>query len=196
MLPVYPSLLAADLSDLDTVIRKVEDAKPAGVHIDIMDGAFVENTSFDVDFVKTISSLTSLPLDVHFMVKNPEKYLLPYLDLNIARISVHVEEEPSLLFLQKMRDKGIKVGIVIDLPTPMEAALPYLEHVDFVMIMGVKCGAAGQKFSFEAIEKTVWARQHFSGEIMVDGGINPDTLPLVKKAGASSVVMGSAFFKS
>ncbi|MBN1783488.1 MAG: ribulose-phosphate 3-epimerase [Alphaproteobacteria bacterium] len=195
MLPIYPSLLAADLSDLSTVLRKVESANPAGVHIDVMDGEFVENTSFDFALTQKIAKSTNLPLDVHFMTKNPEKFMQPYLGLDIARISVHVEESPSLLFLQKLRDKGIKVGIAIDLPTPVEDLLPYIDHVDFIMIMGVKCGASGQKFSFEAIEKTIWARDHFEGEIMLDGGINDYTAPLVEKAGASSIVMGSAFFK-
>ncbi len=194
MLPIYPSLLCADLGNLESELNKVEVSKSAGLHIDIMDGKFVENKSFDFELTKKIAQLTKISLDLHFMTKNPEQFVLPYLQLKPTRVSVHIEENPSLDFFKNLKEKNILAGIVVDLPTKIEDINPYLKAVDFVVLMSVKCGAGGQSFSPIVLEKIKYVRENFNGDITIDGGINSKTLPLVESAGASSVVMGSAFF--
>ncbi len=195
-LKIYPSMLCADLSNLESELKKVSDSNPAGVHIDVMDGKFVEKKAFDFELTKKISELTNDKLDIHFMVKNPEQFVLPYLALNPSRISIHIEESPSINFIKKIQKEGISAGIVVDLPTKIEKIKPYLDVVDFIIIMSVKCGAGGQKFSSQALEKIKWIRsQNFKKDITVDGGINSETSKFIEKAGATSAVMGSAFFK-
>ena len=199
---IAPSILSADFANLERDIRKIDTADY--VHVDIMDGEFVPNISIGIPVVKAIRPVTGLPLDVHLMITKPVRYVEQFCDAGADLVTVHVESDfPENIHaaLEKIHAKGKRAGIVLKPNTRAEAALPYLKECDIVLVMTVEPGFGGQKFipttvSRVAAIKAECNRRGVSPRIEVDGGINTETASLCAQAGASVLVMGSAFFKA
>ena len=196
---VAPSILSADFSCLDKEIRKVENAGADLIHVDVMDGHFVPNITIGPVVVKFIRKVTKLPLDVHLMIENPERYVDAFVDAGADMITVHIEAV-SLRRLRvlgaKLKKKGIKLGISLNPGTPLAKIKKSLKLVDFVLVMSVNPGFGGQAFVSNAVPKIKQLRSIFDKDISVDGGINDRTAKLVIDAGANILAAGSYIFKS
>lgn len=198
---IYPSLLSADFLNLKNEIALLEEAQVDGLHFDVMDGQFVPNISIGLPILDAVRSATQLPIDVHLMIENPEQYIETFADHGADMISIHVEATPHIhRALQMIKNAGKKAGVVINPGTPVEALMPILEMVDYVLIMTVNPGFGGQSFIEACATKVRLLRDiresselHF--DIEVDGGINDETIGLCAENGATMFVTGSYFFK-
>ncbi|MFH1891161.1 MAG: ribulose-phosphate 3-epimerase [Candidatus Zixiibacteriota bacterium] len=202
MIKLSPSILAADLGHLQDEIQKTAAAEVDYIHLDIMDGHFVPNLTFGPELVKYINSETDIPLDVHLMISNPGEYLEIYAAAGADYLTIHYEavEHPEKM-LETIRSLGIKSGITVSPNTPVEVVEPYLEHADWLLIMSVHPGFAGQRFIPDSVKKVNRARQYIDGqglkcEIAIDGGIDLKTAPRVASAGAEILITGSSFYRS
>lgn len=200
MFELCASILAADFARLAEDVQAVEAAGADAFHIDIMDGHFVPAISFGTGMVGTMGRLTGKPLDVHLMVENPLDFLPELAELEVKRVSVHYEIPggPEAA-LRAICAAGMQAGLVLNPETPVEAALPYLEHISQLLLMTVRPGRGGQAYLPGSNEKIAAARtllqERGSGAVIqVDGGITPGTLPDAYTAGARSIVAGSAVF--
>ncbi|MFC0136911.1 ribulose-phosphate 3-epimerase [Staphylococcus petrasii] len=198
---IYPSLLSADFLNLKNEIALLEEAQVDGLHFDVMDGQFVPNISIGLPILDAMRSATQLPIDVHLMIENPEQYIETFAEHGADMISIHVEATPHIhRALQMIKNAGKKAGVVINPGTPVEALMPILEMVDYVLIMTVNPGFGGQSFIEACATKVRLLRDiresselHF--DIEVDGGINDETIGLCAENGATMFVTGSYFFK-
>ncbi|BGE82627.1 ribulose-phosphate 3-epimerase [Staphylococcus croceilyticus] len=198
---IYPSLLSADFLNLKNEIALLEEAQVDGLHFDVMDGQFVPNISIGLPILDAVRSATQLPIDVHLMIENPEQYIETFAEHGADMISIHVEATPHIhRALQMIKNAGKKAGVVINPGTPVEALMPILEMVDYVLIMTVNPGFGGQSFIEACATKVRLLRDiresselHF--DIEVDGGINDETIGLCAENGATMFVTGSYFFK-
>lgn len=196
---VAPSILSADFSDLKTEIAKIETNGADWVHVDVMDGHFVPNITIGACVVKDIRKTTKLPLDVHLMIENPEKYIDDFISAGSDIITFHLEASKEPLKLaKKIKENNIKVGISIKPKTKVEEILPLLNEIDLILIMTVEPGFGGQKFMPECAEKIKQIKsQNIKNLIIeVDGGINAETGKLCKEYGANALVAGNYIYKS
>ena len=197
---ISPSILSADFAKMGEEIKKITQCGADMIHCDVMDGSFVPNISFGPKMIADIRSYTHLPLDVHLMVNRPERYIDVYAKAGADYIVVHYEACGSLVAtLKKIRSLGKKSGLVISPNTPAEVVYDYLPYTDIVLVMSVYPGFSGQKFLPSSIEKLekISAKIKESGldiRLEIDGGINEETVKLVKQAGADTVVAGSSVF--
>ncbi|MFA4990088.1 MAG: ribulose-phosphate 3-epimerase [Candidatus Omnitrophota bacterium] len=194
---VAPSLLSADFSCLAEEIKKVEKAGADLLHIDVMDGHFVPNITIGPAAVKYMRKCTKLPLDVHLMIKCPQKYVDAFVHAGSDMLTVHIEtiSGPKLKALSaKLKARGIKFGISLNPATPIARIKPALKYADFVLVMSVKPGFGGQSFIPSAIGKIKGLRALYQGDIAVDGGINNLTARSVINAGANILAAGSYIF--
>ena len=199
---IAPSILSADFAELGAGVEAIATADY--VHFDVMDGCFVPNISIGIPVLQSIRKRTALPIDVHLMIVQPERYVDQFCDAGADLVTCHVEAdtpEKIHLALDKIHAKGKKAGIVLKPNTRAEAVLPFLDKCDIVLVMTVEPGFGGQKFipttvSRVAAIKAECNRRGVSPHIEVDGGINTETASLCAQAGASVLVMGSAFFKA
>ena len=195
-----PSILAADLADLAAAVELSERGGADMVHVDVMDGHFVPNLTFGVPMVAALDRRTDLPLDVHLMVSNPDALLDDYLGAGADRLAVHWEVTPHLhRTLSRIRDAGALAGVAVNPATPVEHLEDTLEALDFVMIMSVNPGFAGQSFIPRSLEKArmlraMAERRGLPVEIEMDGGLDADTAPAAVEAGVEVCVVGSAIF--
>ena len=197
---VAPSILSADFGRLADEVAAVDAAGADWIHVDVMDGRFVPNITIGPVVVRAVRAATSLPLDVHLMIIEPERYLRDFAEAGATVISVHVEASPHLhRTLQQIRGLGVKAGVVLNPHTPEEAIRSILPDVDLVLVMSVNPGFGGQSFIPSALAKLTAIRRMIDERgldvaLEVDGGVAPATAAEVVRAGASVLVAGSAVF--
>jgi len=197
-----PSILSADFGRLAEQITECEAAGADWIHVDVMDGHFVPNITLGPVVVEAARRATQLPLDVHLMIEQPERYLAAFAQAGADVITVHVEACPHLhRTLQQIKELGKRAGVALNPATPASAVSEVLTEVDLVLVMTVNPGFGGQKFIHSTLPKITHLRQqlteqNLSAEIEVDGGIDATTLPLAAQAGATVFVAGNAVFKS
>ncbi|ANE47485.1 ribulose-phosphate 3-epimerase [Paenibacillus swuensis] len=201
MVYVAPSILSADFAKLGEEVRNAEQSGGDWIHIDVMDGHFVPNITLGPLVVQAIRPYSKLPFDVHLMVEHPEHYVAAFAEAGADYISVHVETCPHLhRVLGLIRESGAKPGVVLNPATPLSFIEPILNEVELVLIMTVNPGFGGQQFIPSTLDKIRKLRAMLNEKglsevhIEVDGGINPDTAPLVIEAGANVLVAGNAVF--
>lgn len=197
---IAPSILASNFKNLSEDIKKIEVVGDI-VHLDIMDGHFVPNISFGFPILKAIRELTNLPLDAHLMIEKPENYIDRFIEYGVDMISVHIEGNyhiHRLIYSIKKKDK--KAGVAINPGTNISSIYPIIKDVDFILIMSVNPGFAGQKFIETSIEKIkdivkIKKEENLNFEIEVDGGLNFDIGVKLKEIGCDILVFGDFFFK-
>ena len=200
MIKIAPSILSADFANLERDIRRIDTADY--VHVDVMDGLFVPNITIGIPVVKAIRPTTTLPLDVHLMIERPVRYVEQFCDAGADIVTCHVEadsEENTREALQKIHAKGKRAGVVIKPKTPAEAALPFLEQCDLILVMTVEPGFGGQKFMADMMPKVealrAWINEKNPAcELEVDGGVDTVTCKTCIAAGANVLVAGSAVY--
>jgi ribulose-phosphate 3-epimerase len=197
---IAPSILSANFAALGEEIRKVEDAGAHIIHVDVMDGHFVPNITIGPPVVESIRKVTKLPLDVHLMISDPDKYIPAFVKAGADMLTVHAEATVHLdRTLNFIRSQKAGVGVSINPATPISMVEQVLGLADMLLIMTVNPGFGGQKFIPYTLEKVREARQVIENRrhrciIEVDGGIDDETLPGVVRAGAEVLVAGSAIF--
>ena len=200
MIKIAPSILSADFADLGREVQKVQSAD--WLHVDVMDGMFVSNISIGVPVVKSLRKATDMFLDVHLMIEKPVRYIDAFADAGADLLSVHLESDmpPGIkAALEAMDHRGVKKGIVLRPITAAEAVLPYIKDVDLILVMTVEPGFGGQKFMADQLPKIAAIRRYINEynpdcRLEVDGGVDPNTAPLVIEAGADVLVAGSAVY--
>ncbi|MCD6424445.1 MAG: ribulose-phosphate 3-epimerase [Anaerolineales bacterium] len=196
-----PSILSADFTQLGDQMKQAEDAGADWFHIDVMDGHFVPNLSMGPALVNACQRATDLPLDVHLMIEEPERYLDKFAAAGASTLTVHIETCPDMDKTQEMiRDLGCKAGITLNPGTSAETIQPFLKNVDLVLVMSVNPGFSGQSFLPEVLPKINRIRKMLDDInpdvlIEVDGGINPETIRQTYDQGARIFVAASAIFK-
>ena len=194
---INPSLLAADFANLEREIHAAEEAGVQCLHLDIMDGHFVPNLSFGIPVVRAIRRVTSLPLDVHLMIQEPERYVKQFRKAGADMLTIHIETTPDPTeLLAEIRELGAVPGLSLNPPTPLESMEPFLDLCDLVLVMSVMPGFGGQEFDPVALGKLRRLREIGKEGLVlsVDGGVNDQTTPSCVEAGADLLVMGTAFF--
>lgn len=197
-----PSILAADFTNLSQQIRLVEMGGADHIHCDIMDGHFVPNISFGPFVVETVKRITKLPLDVHLMIENPDKYIENFIKAGAYSIFVHFEVDIHLNdTINRIKELGAKAGVVINPSTPVKVLKDIVRNVDLVLVMSVNPGFGGQTFiedSLKKIEEAVKLRNEMNADFLieVDGGIDLKNTEDVLKAGCDVFIIGSSIFKA
>lgn len=197
---IAPSLLSADFSNLQSEINHIAKAGADWVHVDVMDGHFVNNLTLGAPIVKSLKPVSPLPLDVHLMIEKPEKYIDDFIKAGSDYITIHVESTSKVdECLQQIKVGGAKAGITLRPRTPLDAISPYLDKVDLVLVMTVEPGFGGQSFMTDQVVKIktlaeLRAQNNYNYLIEVDGGINDQTLKECQ--GVDVVVAGNYIFKN
>lgn len=205
MVRIAPSILSGNFLNLEPDIRMVNKNADL-IHIDVMDGSFVPNISFGFPVVEAIAKAVTVPMDVHLMIVNPDKYVGRFAKTGAEMISFHLEaadqagKDPRDIIAQ-IKSFGVKAGLVINPDIPVERLFPYIDDVDFFLIMSVFAGFGGQKFIPESIDriKTLKAEMDRRGvlkDIEVDGGVSASNARILAEAGATILVAGSSVFKA
>jgi len=194
-----PSLLSADFGNLEAEISQLDPTLADYLHLDVMDGRFVPNITIGPFIVKAIKKLTNIPLDVHLMIVEPEKYLKDFIDAGADILTVHVEASTHLQRnLQVIRQLGAKAGVSLNPATPLSSIENVLPDLDLILLMTVNPGFGGQKFIPKMMDKIRDCRKligNFPIDLEVDGGVKFDNIADLEKAGANVFVSGSGIFE-
>ena len=199
---VAPSLLSCDFSKMGEEIVRIDKAGADLIHLDVMDGHFVPNLTIGPAVIKALRPLTKLPFDVHLMISDPLSYIDAFADAGADYITFHAEADSDIdETIAKIRSRGIKPGIVLKPGTPAEAAFPYLDKVDMVLVMTVEPGFGGQSFMADMMPKAEKLRAEIDRRrlpvlIEADGGITEKNASVVSAAGIDVVVSGTGVFKA
>ena len=199
---ISPSILSADFSRLGEEVQAVEKAGADYIHVDVMDGHFVPNITIGPMIVESLRKMTSLPLDVHLMIQNPDEFLTAFVEAGAGILTVHVEACPHLhRTLTEIKKRGVRAGVSLNPATPLCLIEPALEYADLVLVMTVNPGFGGQEFIPAMLPKikqlrSLIDRKGWNLELEVDGGIKVDNIGAVAKAGADVFVSGSGIFKT
>jgi ribulose-phosphate 3-epimerase len=198
---IAPSILSADFAALGSAVAAAERGGADFIHVDVMDGHFVPNITIGVPVVKSLRKIASVPLDVHLMIEEPDRYIDAFADAGAAMMSVHVEVLPHLhRTIHAIKALGVKAGVVLNPSTPVVAISEVAADVDYVLVMSVNPGFGGQTFipRSESKVREVRALLDRSGNnrapVEIDGGIDQQNVGRVAAAGASIIVAGSAVF--
>ena len=193
---IAPSILSADFAQLGSEVASVERGGADWVHVDVMDGRFVPNITIGPLIVQAVKRSTSLPLDVHLMIVEPERYAPDFVRAGASTVGVHVETCPHLhRNLAQIRECGARACVVLNPSTPAIAVEPVLGDVDQVLVMTVNPGFGGQAYIATMEPKIRELRARYDGHVEVDGGIGPDTIAGAAAAGANWLVAGSALYR-
>jgi ribulose-phosphate 3-epimerase len=202
MIKIAASLLACDFSKLEDEIKDVEDAGANLLHLDVMDGHFVPNITFGPVIVKAIRKLTSLPLDVHLMITDPEKFAPAFIESGADIIVFHIEAKRNPIpLIKKIKSLGSKAGLSINPETSIKTLDSFLNRVDSILVMSVNPGFGGQSFvqsSHEKIKhlKSIKNNRKLNFEIAVDGGVNLDNTQKLVESGVDILIAGTTIFHS
>lgn len=198
MVKIAPSILAANFDRLEEEIINVVELGADYIHVDVMDGEFVDNKTPGFEMYNRAINSTDKIIDTHLMVEDPENWIEDYSKSDIITFHIEaVDDETANRIIEKLHELGIKAGITLKPNTPIQEILPYLEKVDIVLIMTVEPGWGGQKLIEECLEKIKFVRKlNPDIDIEVDGGINLENVQKVKEAGANIIVAGTAIFKA
>ena len=199
---VAPSMLAADFGNMASEVKNIQNWGADLVHCDVMDGVYVPNITFGMPMVKALKQNTSLPIDAHLMITEPEKYVGAFCDAGADIVTFHPDASRDVQgAIDVIKQKGKKCGLVVNADVDFDVVKPYLSQIDMLVIMTVQAGFGGQSFKPECLDK---ARQGaherqahgYNYLIEVDGGVNENNVILLKNAGVDVAVAGSAVFKS
>ena len=199
---ISPSILSADFSQLGNEIKRLEEGGADMIHVDVMDGHFVPNLTIGPPVVKALRNTTSLPFDVHLMIKPVHKYIKDYAEAGADIITIHPEATENLEdSIKEIRNFGKKVGVSLNPETKTDVVKNLLSKIDLILIMSVHPGFGGQKFMPEILSKikeikNIKDKENLKIDIEVDGGINFDNSKTVIKAGANILVSGTTIFKN
>ena len=205
MVKIAPSILAADFLHLERDVRMVNDSADL-LHFDVMDGCLVPNLSFGFPVMEAVAKIATIPLDVHLMIVNPDKYIERFAEAGASLISFHLEAADEAgkdagEYISLAKSCGVKAGLAIDPDVPVERLFPYIDEVDFFLVMSVFAGFGGQRFIEESIGRiaTLRAEMERRGtfrDIEVDGGVSAANAGALIEAGATMLVAGSSVFKA
>ena len=196
---ISPSIIAGDFSKLDREIKEIEDLGINRLHLDIMDGNFVPNLTFGPLLVEGIRKLTNMHLECHLMINSPEKYIDEYISAGGDTIILHKEKNPKIEdSLNKIKKSGVKCGVAFNPDTPIKSIIPFIDKINYILIMSVYPGFCGQSF----IESSIESMNYFVGKkidypdliVAVDGGVNTKTIRKVFETGIDISIVGSGLF--
>jgi ribulose-phosphate 3-epimerase len=199
---IAPSILSADFAKLGDEIAMCEAGGADWIHIDVMDGQFVPNLTFGAKVIETVRKLTDLPLDVHMMVVEPEKYFDDFASAGANGMTIHAEAAPHLhRQLNRIRELGCNAGVALNPATPLSAVCEIVPEIDLLLIMSVNPGFGGQQFIAYAVDKVRRARLMLDEDgsraaLEVDGGVSRETIQEIWAAGADTFVAGNAIFSA
>ncbi len=199
---ISPSILSADFANLEHDIKLVETNGADWIHVDVMDGHFVPNITIGIPVTAALKRVASVPLDVHLMIENPEKYAQDFIKAGADILTFHYEamrnDEEIFKLIRLIKAHGVKAGLSIKPKTPAEKILPFLDELDLLLVMTVEPGFGGQKFMEDCAEKIKVIRKNAPSNliIQVDGGINAETGRICRYYGATSLVAGNYIYKS
>ncbi len=205
MVKIAPSILAADFLHLEKEVRLVNDHADL-LHFDVMDGCLVPNLSFGFPVLEAVAKVAAIPLDVHLMIVNPDKYIERFAAAGASYISFHLEAadeagKDAEEYIDFAKSCGVKAGLAIDPDVPVERLFPYIPKADFFLVMSVFAGFGGQKFIPESINRIAALRAEMERigiikDIEVDGGVSASNSKALIDAGATMLVAGSSVFKA
>jgi len=198
MIKIAPSILAADVLNLERDARRMMEAGADWLHVDIMDAHFVHNLAYSPEVVRRLKEISTVPLDVHLMMDQPGRYLDAFLDAGADGLTIHTEIDGDIsAMLDRIRRRGARPGLALKPGTGVSAAMPFLDRADLILTMTVEPGFGGQKLNEGVMDKiSELRRQGYEGEIEADGGIKESNLGRLIEHGLSVAVMGTALYRA